>query len=113
MGGNNRHLPIPVFSPALGIVLYELADQDVWFRFQYNVRLQAELASYWIVRGDLKAAVSHAKRALQGAKATRFRKHVAWAHKLMGDIAGLEERVEDGQRHYGTASLDSHGTGIC
>jgi hypothetical protein len=31
------------------------------------------------------------------------RKHLAWAHKLLGDIAALEERVEDGQRHFETA----------
>ena len=80
-----------------------LFDQDVWFRWQYNLRLQAELASYWIIRRDLKAAASHAARALQGAEAARFRKHMAWAHKLLGEIAGLEDRVEDGQRHYGTA----------
>src|SRR5260370_36166225 len=56
-----------------------------------------------MVRGDLKAATSHAAASLQGAEATLSRKHLAWAHKLLGDIAALEERVEDGQRHYATA----------
>jgi hypothetical protein len=28
---------------------------------------------------------------------------VAWAHKLLGDIAALDERVEDAQRHFATA----------
>jgi tetratricopeptide (TPR) repeat protein len=37
-----------------------LFDQDVWFRWRYYLRLQAELARYWITRGDLKAAASHA-----------------------------------------------------
>ena len=37
------------------------------------------------------------------AEATRSRKYIAWAHKLFGDIAALEERVEDGQHHYATA----------
>jgi tetratricopeptide (TPR) repeat protein len=77
--------------------------QDVWFRWRYNLRLQAELASYWITRGDLQAAASHATASLQGAEVTLSRKHLAWAHKLLGDIAALEERVEDGQRHYATA----------
>jgi tetratricopeptide (TPR) repeat protein len=80
-----------------------LYGQDVWFRWRYNLRLQAELASYWIARGDLKAAASHAAASLQGAEATLSRKHLAWAHKLLGDIAAQEERVEDGQRHYATA----------
>src|SRR6202035_2738248 len=61
-----------------------LYDQDVWFRWRYNLRLQAELASYWIARGDLKVAASHAAASLQRAEATRSRKHLAWAHKLLG-----------------------------
>jgi tetratricopeptide (TPR) repeat protein len=77
--------------------------QDVWFRWRYNLRLQAELASYWIARGDLKVAATHAAASLQGAEATLSRKHLAWAHKLLGDIAVLEDRVLDGQRSYATA----------
>jgi tetratricopeptide (TPR) repeat protein len=80
-----------------------LYGQDVWFRWRYNLRLQAELASYWIARGDLKTAASHAAASLQGAEATLSRKHLAWAHKLMGDIAALEDRVLEGQRSYATA----------
>jgi tetratricopeptide (TPR) repeat protein len=77
--------------------------QDVWFRWRYNMRLQAELASYWITRGDLKAAATHAGLALEGAETTRSRKHVAWAHKLFGDIAALEERTEEAQSRYAMA----------
>jgi tetratricopeptide (TPR) repeat protein len=80
-----------------------LYDQDVWYRWRYNLRLQAELASYWIARGDLKAAASHAAASLQGAEATLSRKHLAWAHKLLGDIAALDESVEAAQRSYATA----------
>jgi tetratricopeptide (TPR) repeat protein len=78
-------------------------DSDVFMRWRYNIRLQAELARYWIARGNLKAAASHAAAALQGAEATLSRKYIAWARKLLGDIAALEERVEDGQGHYATA----------
>jgi hypothetical protein len=77
--------------------------QDVWFRWRYNLRLQAGLASYWITQGDLQAAAVHAAAALKGAEATLSRKHLAWAHKLLGDIAALEERVADGEHHYATA----------
>jgi tetratricopeptide (TPR) repeat protein len=80
-----------------------LHDQDVWYRWRYNLRLQAELASYWITRGDLPAAASHAAASLQLAEATLSRKYLAWAHKLLGDIAALEERIQDGERHYATA----------
>jgi tetratricopeptide (TPR) repeat protein len=80
-----------------------LYGQDVWFRWRYNMRLQAELASYWITRGDLRAAAKHAGLALEGAQTTRSRKHMAWAHKLFGDIATLEERTEEAQGQYALA----------
>ncbi len=87
-----------------------LFDQDVWFRWRYKIRLQAELASYWIVRGDLKAATAFATASLQLAANTLSRKHMAWAHKLLGDIAVLEDRVEDSQREFTAALhiLDGH-----
>jgi tetratricopeptide (TPR) repeat protein len=80
-----------------------LFDQDVWFRWRYNLRLQAELAGYWIVRGDLKTAAAHATLSHQGAVTTRSHKHVAWAHKLFGDIAALEEKTEEAQGQYAKA----------
>jgi tetratricopeptide (TPR) repeat protein len=78
-------------------------ENDIRMRWRYNLRLQAELASYWIARDQLKAAASHAAAALHQAEVTLSRKYIAWAHKLLGDIAALEERVEDGERHYATA----------
>jgi len=80
-----------------------LYEQDVWMRWRYNLRLQAEFASYWITQGDLKAAAAHAAAALHLAEVTLSRKYIAWAHKLLGDIAALEERVEDGRRSYAAA----------
>jgi tetratricopeptide (TPR) repeat protein len=62
-------------------------ERDVWNRWRYNLRLQAERASYWISRGDLKQAASYAAASLEQSKATLSRKHWAWAHKLFGDIA--------------------------
>jgi tetratricopeptide (TPR) repeat protein len=80
-----------------------LYDQDLWMRWRYNLRLQGELASYWIAQGNLKAAATHAGNSLQVGESTRSRKYIAWSHKLFGDIASLEERIEDGHRHYASA----------
>jgi len=75
-------------------------ERDVWNRWRYNLRLQAERASYWIARGDLKQAASHAAASLEQSKATLSRKHWAWGHKLLGDIALLEDRAPDAGREY-------------
>jgi tetratricopeptide (TPR) repeat protein len=104
---NLGHNYLELGEPALAFEHFQGAqrmyDQDVRMRWRYNLRLHAELASYWIARGELKAAASHATAALQAAEATLSRKYIAWAQKLLGDIAALEDRVEDSHGHYATA----------
>ena len=80
----------------------QLFNQDVWFRWRYAIRMQAEMASYWISRGDLKMAAMHAAACLHTAGTPCARKYLAWGHKLLGDIAVLEERMEDARREYQT-----------
>jgi len=75
-------------------------ERDVWNRWRYNIRLQAERASYWISRGDLKQAAAYAAASLEQSKVTLSRKHWAWAHKLFGDIAVLEDRVPEARKEY-------------
>jgi tetratricopeptide (TPR) repeat protein len=81
----------------------QLFQQDVWFRWRYAIRMQAEMTNYWIHRGDLKLAAMHAATCLQAAKMPRARKYLAWGHKLLGDIALLEERMDESRREYQTA----------
>jgi tetratricopeptide (TPR) repeat protein len=77
----------------------QLQSTDFWFRWVYHPRLQGELASYWITQGDLKQAALHAAVSLEGKNPKRR----AWAHKLQGDIAVLEERVEDARQEFDAA----------
>ncbi len=85
-------------------------EQDVWYRWRYNTHLQAELARYWILRGSLEPATRHATACLKSAEATQSPKYIAWAHKVLGDIASLEDRVEDARREYEIALqiVDAH-----
>jgi tetratricopeptide (TPR) repeat protein len=77
-----------------------LLESFQWFRWLFQVRLECELASYWIGRGDLKQARSHASAALEITGTSLTRKHMAWARKLLGDIPVLEERVDEARREY-------------
>ena len=72
---------------------------DFWFRWVYHPRLEGELASYWITQGNLEQASAHAAVSREGKNPKRR----AWAHKLQGDIALLEDRVEDAGLEYGDA----------
>lgn len=58
------------------------------------------MANYWITRSDLKLATIHASASLQAATKIRSRKYIFWANKILGDIAVLEDRVEDGYKYY-------------
>jgi serine/threonine protein kinase/tetratricopeptide (TPR) repeat protein len=81
----------------------EIFDEDFWFRWRYNLRFQAELASYWLRRGDSGRAKLHAEESLAKATPHKARKHVAWANKLLGDVAVAEARFEDARAAYGAA----------
>ena len=87
-----------------------LLAQDHLFKWRHMIRLQEELATYWLASGDLTRATAHAVSALEQANRTLSRKHVAWARKLMGDIAAREERFDDAGQAYESAlrALQTH-----
>ena len=80
-------------------------QDDNWFRWVYQIRLQAQYAQFWITKGDPARAALHAVASLDMARTTRRRKHIAWARKLLGDVAVIEERPEDAAHEY-EAGLD-------
>lgn len=81
----------------------ELHKRDVWFRWRYAIRLQAELAQYWILKEDLTKAGQHAQASLEQAIRTQSNKYVAWGHKLMGNLAAMEDHVEAARQHFESA----------
>jgi tetratricopeptide (TPR) repeat protein len=74
----------------------QLSATDTWFRWVYGARLHEEFAAYWIAQGDLAQAAQHAA----APAADTNPKRRAWSHKLLGDIAMLEDRCADAARHY-------------
>jgi tetratricopeptide (TPR) repeat protein len=77
--------------------------EDIWFRWRYEIRLQAELARYWLLGGDPVRAGRAAAESLALAEPRKARKHIAWAHKVLGDVAAAEERWNDARASYETA----------
>ena len=61
------------------------------------------MASYWIARGDLQRARVDATASLEGASRGQLRKHLAGARRLLGDIAALEDRVDQARMEYDSA----------
>ncbi len=53
---------------ALGEAKHLLEDGETkWLRWRFNIRLHAALSSYWMVKGELKQASSHAQQSLEFA----------------------------------------------
>jgi tetratricopeptide (TPR) repeat protein len=69
-------------------------DEDIWYRWRYNIRLKAAFARYWILQGDLDAARGYAEASEAAARAHGDRKYRAWARKTLGEIALLLDDVD-------------------
>ncbi len=81
----------------------QIFEADVWFRWRYNIRHKAELARYWMSKGDTCKAAQMAAESLALAEPRKARKHMAWACKLLGDVASMEERFDDARQEYDKA----------
>jgi serine/threonine protein kinase/tetratricopeptide (TPR) repeat protein len=77
--------------------------EDIWFRWRYNIRLQAAMAQYWIMKGDLAMARKYAVASEEAAQKHGSKKHQAWALKILGEISLLEDNVIGSQKYYENA----------
>jgi len=62
-------------------------ERDAWFRWRYNIRLQAGTCEHWLAQGDLEQASEYAGKLLDIATHYQARKYIAVAHKLFAEIA--------------------------
>ncbi len=81
----------------------QIFESDLWFRWRYNIRTKAELARYSLACGDPAAAARYASESVALASPRKARKHLARAHKILGDVAVAEERLADARQEYDTA----------
>jgi tetratricopeptide (TPR) repeat protein len=65
----------------------EIFGRDAWFRWRYNIRLQAGKAQYWLAQGDLNQARSCTLTLLETASRYDAGKYIASGHRLLSDIA--------------------------
>ncbi len=65
----------------------QIFRRDAWFRWRYQIRLQAGAAEHQLALGNLPQAEGHARQLLETASHYRARKYVAVAHKLFAEVA--------------------------
>jgi serine/threonine protein kinase/tetratricopeptide (TPR) repeat protein len=61
--------------------------RDAWFRWRYNIRLQAAQCEYWLAAGDLERATKYNQNLMEAARKYRAGKYMAVAHLLASGIA--------------------------
>jgi tetratricopeptide (TPR) repeat protein len=67
--------------------VHDIFKRDAWFRWRYNIRLQAATAEHWLAQGDLAKARQFALSLHETALENEAHKYVAVAHTLLGKIA--------------------------
>jgi tetratricopeptide (TPR) repeat protein len=78
----------------------EIFEADMWFRWRYNIRPKAELSRYCLMKLDTRRAHQYAAESVALAEPRKARKHLAWGHKVLGDVAAAEERFGDARKEY-------------
>jgi serine/threonine protein kinase/tetratricopeptide (TPR) repeat protein len=66
---------------------HDIFARDAWFRWRYNIRLEAATAWYWLRQGDTTRAAEFAQRLLDTASEYGVHKYIAEAHRLKAQIA--------------------------
>src|SRR3989442_14940 len=65
----------------------DIFKRDAWFRWRYNIRLQAAKSEHWLAQGNLEKAEECARKLLEVSTDYKVRKYMATAHQLLAQIA--------------------------
>ena len=83
----------------------DIFKRDAWFRWRYNIRLQAGKSEYWLSQGDIEKAEDSARHLLETATFYKVRKYVATAHRLLAQAAAARRDLAEGKKQL-DAALD-------
>jgi tetratricopeptide (TPR) repeat protein/predicted Ser/Thr protein kinase len=81
----------------------DIFERDAWFRWRYNIRLQAATAEHWLRQGELEKAREFTQRLLETATYHEARKYVGLAHKLMAEVEIAGGNLAAGEKHFAEA----------
>jgi len=79
----------------------DIFERDAWFRWRYNIRLQAATAAHYLRHGEHDKAREYIMRLAETAREHEVHKYIAVANQLMaelliatGEFAGAEEHFQ-------------------
>jgi tetratricopeptide (TPR) repeat protein len=76
----------------------DIFARDAWFRWRYNIRLQAALCEHYLVKADTGQAREYAHKLLHEARHYHVHKYIAQAHALLARIAMAEDDLGSAQQ---------------
>ena len=100
--GQHGHT-LPVFRE-----VEDIFARDAWFRWRYNIRLQAGLAEHWLEQGDPDKADDFARRLRDTAMDYEAWKYVALADSLLARSAVARAHLEEGVAYMDGALAQLH-----
>ncbi|CAN5680712.1 hypothetical protein BH20ACI3_BH20ACI3_11140 [soil metagenome] len=81
----------------------DIFERDAWFRWRYNIRLQAATAEHWLRGSDLERASQFALQLLDTATQYEAHKYIAWAHRLLAQVAIANGELAEGEKQLNAA----------
>lgn len=81
----------------------DIFDRDAWFRWRYNIRLEAALAEHWLRQNDLEKARQCVDRLMATASEHEVHKYIAVAHNLMARVSIKAGDLPAAEKHFDAA----------
>ncbi len=86
----------------------DIFERDAWFRWRYNIRLEAATTWHWLRQGDLERAGEFAQRLLDTANQHEAHKYIAEAHRLRAQIAIAASEPATAETEFAAALDELH-----
>jgi serine/threonine protein kinase/tetratricopeptide (TPR) repeat protein len=81
----------------------DIFERDAWFRWRYNIRLEAALAEHWLSSGDLDQAREYVGRLHATATEHEVHKYIAVAHHLNARVSVASGDLAEAEDHFAAA----------
>ena len=83
--------------------VHDIFARDAWFRWRYNIRLQAATAEHWLRLGDLNKAQEFALRLRETATEFEAHKYICVAHKLLAQLEVARGNLREAEKQLDAA----------
>lgn len=86
----------------------DIFARDAWFRWRYNIRLQAASAAHHLRHGELDKAREYIVLLEETAREHEVHKYIGVAKQLMGELSIAKEDLAGAEQHYNAALAELH-----